>query len=74
MPEGKGDLVTLTIDLPRTAEVRLDEESKRTSVPVHVLAARMLLEHMKLNEPAVVRRAPRPGFASDLFQGIDVDA
>ena len=44
--------MTLTIDLPRSAEARLEDEEKRTGVPMRELAARMLLEHMKLYEPA----------------------
>jgi hypothetical protein len=65
--------MTLTIDLPLSAETWLNQESERTGIPVRELAARMLVERLKLETTGPVR-APRPGFASDLFQGVDVDA
>ena len=66
--------MTLTIDLPLSAETWLKEESKRSGIPVRELAARMLVERLKLEQTPALNRAPRPGFASDLFEGVDVDA
>lgn len=66
--------MTLTIVLPRVAEEHLEAESERTGVPVNELATQMLLEHMKLDNAFIEKRIPRPGFASDLFEGIDIDA
>jgi len=66
--------MTLTIDIPLSAETWLKEKSERTGIPVRELAAQMLVDRVKLEATTPPARAPRPGFAADLFQGVDVDA
>lgn len=72
--------MTVTVDIPLEAEARLAEESQRTGIPIPELAGRLLTERLQSPVEADTsphgkqKRAPRPGFASDLFAGVDVDA
>jgi hypothetical protein len=66
--------MTLTIDIPRSAEAQLEAESEREGIPVPEIVTKLVMEHLGLEASITSRSAPRPGFAADLFEGVDINA
>jgi len=58
--------MTLTIELPREAELQLEAEAKRTGVSVPQLAGRLLVERLKTTTDRIDRLIADIGAPIDL--------